>query len=82
MNDQQARTLLDTLVHRIAPEIDLSTIDPDGLLQEDADLDSMDFLSLVTGLHEATGIDVPERDYHAIGTVNGFVSYVVEKSSH
>jgi hypothetical protein len=30
----------------------------------------------VTALHEAVGIDVPERDYPALGTVNGFIAYV------
>jgi len=70
------RTLLAELLHRIAPEVDLDEVDPDAPLQESMDLDSMDFLNLVTALHEATGIDVPERDYPALGTVTGFVAYV------
>ena len=45
------------------------------------DLDSMDFLNLVTALHEETGIDVPERDYPQLSTLAGFVSYVVAAST-
>jgi acyl carrier protein len=36
----------------------------------------MDFLTLVTALHEETGIDVPERDYPLVATIDGFVIYV------
>jgi acyl carrier protein len=36
----------------------------------------MDFLNLVTALHEETGIDVPERDYPLVATIDGFVTYV------
>lgn len=70
------RTLLAQLLRRIAPEVDLDEVDPDAPLQESMDLDSMDFLNLVTALHETTGIDVPERDYPALGTVTGFIAYV------
>jgi acyl carrier protein len=76
MNTDDARTLFAGLLHRIAPEVDLDEVDSDAPLQEAMDLDSMDFLNLVTALHEETGIDVPERDYPALSTVAGFVAYV------
>ena len=76
MNTDDARTLFRALLHRIAPEVDLDDVDPDAPLQEAMDLDSMDFLSLVTALHEATGIDVPERDYPYLATVAGFTAYI------
>lgn len=81
MNPDDARALLGQLLHRIAPEVDLDEIDPRAELQEDLDLDSMDFLNLVTALHDETGIDVPERDYPSLSTVERFVSYVVTASS-
>jgi acyl carrier protein len=68
--------LLAALLRRIAPEVDLADIDPSESLTEAAELDSMDFLNLVTALHEQTGIEVPERDYPAVSTVDGFVAYV------
>lgn len=77
MNEDEARALLVKLMHRIAPEVDIDDVDPRAPLQEEVDLDSMDFLHLVTALHEATGIDVPERDYPAISSVAGFIAYVV-----
>jgi acyl carrier protein len=77
VNTNDATTLLERLLHRIAPEIDLGDIEHDEPLQDAADLDSMDFLNLVTALHAETGIDVPERDYRLVATIDGFVDYVV-----
>ena len=76
MSPDDARTLLARLLRGVAPEIDLAEIDPAAPLQEEAELDSMDFLNLVGALYDETGIDVPERDYPAIATVDGFVAYV------
>jgi acyl carrier protein len=76
VNPDDARSLLGQLLHRIAPEVDLALVGDDALLQDEMDLDSMDFLNLVTALHDATGIEVPERDYPSLSTVGGFVAYV------
>ena len=76
MNASEARALLEQLIRRIAPEVDLSEADPSAPLQASLDLDSMDFLNLVTAIHEATGIDVPERDYPLLGTIDDAVRYL------
>jgi acyl carrier protein len=76
MRPDDPRTLLARLLRGIAPEIDLDEIDAAASLQEAAELDSMDFLNLAAALYEETGIDVPERDYPRIATVDGFVAYV------
>lgn len=39
----------------------------------------MDFLNLMRALFDATGIDVPERDYPLLSTVGGFVEYVAAR---
>ena len=81
MNRDDARVLLARLLHGVAPEVDLDEIDPEAALQEEAELDSMDFLNLVTALHDETGIEVPERDYPLIATIDGFVAYVTTASA-
>ncbi len=70
------RRLLARLLAEIAPEVDLGTIDPGDPLSDAAGLDSVDFINLVSALHRETGIDVPERDYPAIASIEGFVEYV------
>lgn len=61
----------------IAPEIDSTTVDRSGDLRFDYDLDSMDFMTLVDGVAAATGVDIPERDYARIATIDAFTDYVV-----
>jgi acyl carrier protein len=77
----EAVTLLGRLLARIAPEVDLADIGPEEPIQEAADLDSMDFLNLMTALFEETGVEVPERDYPALSTVAGFAGYVASATS-
>lgn len=68
-------TVLDVL-GRIAPELDRASLRPGAELRAELDLDSMDFLNFVIGLHEAFGIDVPEADYRKLATLAGCVAYV------
>ncbi len=60
----------------IAPEVDLATVDPKADLREAIDIDSMDFLNLVTALHQRTGVDVPEIDYPKLITLAGMIEYL------
>jgi acyl carrier protein len=76
MTPDDARTLLARLLSGIAPELDLDAIEPGASLTEEADLDSMDFLKLITALDDQTGIDIPERDYPLVQTIDGFVTYL------
>lgn len=77
--DEIRQVLLDAL-KRIAPEIDASTIDPGASLREELDIDSMDFLRFVVGLHDRLGVDVPESDYARLYTLDGAVSYLAERA--
>ncbi len=63
----------------IAPDVDARTIDANADLREALDIDSMDFLNFVTALHQNLGIDVPERDYPRLFTLNSAVAYLREK---
>ena len=76
MNHTDAHALFERLLRQIAPEVDVVDADHDAALQDSLGLDSMDFLNLVTALHETMGIEVPERDYPQLGTIDGFVGYI------
>ncbi len=81
MTEQEATELIRAVLHKIAPEIDLATVDADGDLQEQLDIDSMDFLNLVEGVHDRTGIDIPEHDYPQVSSFRALVEYVMARSS-
>ena len=64
---------------RIAPETDASRLDPNAELREELDIDSMDFLNLVTALSERLKIDIPETDYSKLATLSHAVDYLVQR---
>jgi acyl carrier protein len=66
-------------LNNIAPEVDLATVDPAVDLREAIDIDSIDFLNLVTALHHRTGIEIPEIDYPKLVTLSGMVAYLEAK---
>jgi acyl carrier protein len=72
-------TILDVLTD-VAPEIEREQIDARIDLREQFDLDSMDFLNFVLGLHKALGVDIPEADYRKIGTLDGCIAYLAAKT--
>jgi acyl carrier protein len=71
-------TILEVL-GEIAPEVDLSALDDKLEFRDQIDLDSMDYLNLVIGVHERLGVDIPEEDYADLVTLDGFVDYVIRR---
>ena len=76
MNELQTRQLAAEVLAGIAPEADLATVRPDEDLRDALDLDSMDFLNFVIGLHEKTGLAIPEADYPRLRTLAGLATYL------
>lgn len=60
----------------VAPDLDPATVDVDADFHDDLGLDSMDALNLAIALNEATGIDIPERDYPRITSIASSVTYL------
>ncbi|HLF39968.1 MAG TPA: phosphopantetheine-binding protein [Acidimicrobiia bacterium] len=81
MNRERAYTIVKNVIHDVAPEVDLDTLVPEAELHVDLDLDSMDFLNLVTGVLESTGLEIPERDYPMLATVGGLTDYVADRAA-
>ena len=76
--DDITAVLIDEL-GRIAPETDASRLDPNAELREELDINSMDFLNLVTALTERLEIDIPEVDYPNLATFNHAVDYLAQR---
>jgi acyl carrier protein len=81
MNEATAHTVVCEVLATIAPEVDLDTVDAGAPLQDEIDLDSMNFLDLMAGIHERTGIDIPERDYPEVTTLADCISYLCRHAS-
>lgn len=76
MTPDAIRESVRRVLHAIAPEADLDSVGPGTNFRAELDLDSMDFLRFITGLHAELGVEVPEADYRKLGTLDGCVSYI------
>ena len=76
MTEDEIKAVLIDELARIAPDIDLDDVDPTSDLREEFDIDSMDFLNLVTALHERLGIEIPEADYQELASLDSAVAYL------
>lgn len=77
---QDIRGDIMSVLTKIAPEVDPDDIDDDVLLREQVDLDSMDWLNFLVGIHNRLDVDIPESDYAQLRTLADVVEYVDVRS--
>jgi acyl carrier protein len=82
MTEAEIRKLADEVLADIAPEAVPGDLSDDEDMREALDLDSMDFLNFVIGLHKGSGVDIPEADYPKLFTMKGLVSYLGRPSAN
>jgi len=76
MTKDEIREIVLHVLGQIAPEADMSLIKPNLRIRDQLDIDSMDLLNFVVGLHKALQVDIPEADYPRLATLNGCVDYL------
>jgi acyl carrier protein len=72
------KTIVET-IYEIAPEHEGEEIPEKENLQESLEIDSYDFLNLLTSLAEKLGVEVPEEDYGKVDTLEHMVDYFAER---
>ena len=60
----------------IAPEVETDAIEPGTPLRNQVDLDSMDWLNFLIGLHQRLGVNIPESDYAELVTLDNVLDYL------
>jgi acyl carrier protein len=63
MSDAELRRRIVGVIRSVAPEVDEAELATDRPLREQVDLDSMDWLNVIVGLHKRFKVDIPEADY-------------------
>jgi acyl carrier protein len=76
VRDDDIRAGVIAAIQAIAPEVDASGLDPARRLRDQVDLDSMDWLNVIVGLHERFGIEIPEADYARLATLDAIGTYL------
>lgn len=76
MNDRETGELVKRALFEVAPDLEDEIIDPEIPFRDQFDFDSMDFLNFVIGIHETTGVEIPEADYPQLTSLKDCVSYL------
>ncbi len=76
--DAVQKIVLD-IIADIAPDEDISSVDPSVRLRDQLDLDSMDFLDIVMELRKQHSIEVPEEDYPQLASLDSCATYLLPK---
>ena len=79
MNATEVPATLLGLIEQIAPDVDAAALDPDADLRRAADLDSLDFQSLVELVARDSGVEIPEADYPSVRSLRGLTDYVAAR---
>jgi acyl carrier protein len=76
VNEARIRARLFEVLREIAPEVAPHDVDPRADLREQVDLDSFDLLQLMLRIQAAFGVEIPERDYTRLRTLEDAVGYL------
>jgi acyl carrier protein len=76
MTREEIRERVKDILRGLAPDCDLDALRPDASLREALAADSMDVLNFVVALHDELGVEIPERDYGRIDSLDDCVGYV------
>lgn len=72
----EIKSIVLRVLGEVAPEADPARIKPDVNLRDQWDIDSMDFLNFVVGLHKELKVEIPEADYPKLASLDGCVEYL------
>ena len=76
MTREQLKTVALEVLRGIAPEVEAGDIEPMTPLRYQVDLDSMDWLNFLIGLHQRLGVNIPESDYAKLVTLDNVLDYL------
>ncbi len=79
MNEAEIRTVALRVLKSIAPEIEEDELRDDRPLRNQVDLDSMDWLNFLLGLHRELKVEIPEADYAHLVTLNDVTAYLRQR---
>jgi acyl carrier protein len=78
-SEAQIKAVVLRVLSGIAPEVEIDAIDPNRDLRDQMDIDSVDFLNFVIGLHKDLGVEIPDADISKLASLNKCVDYLVSR---
>ncbi len=77
--ETKVRQIVLDIIAIVAPDADLSSVNPDVGLRDQFDMDSMDFLDIVMELRKRYKVEVPKEEYPKLATLSSCIEYLAPK---
>ncbi|MDX5318983.1 MAG: phosphopantetheine-binding protein [Actinomycetes bacterium] len=79
MDRGELRATVVATLQRVAPEVEGDDLRDTRPLRDQVDLDSLDWLSFLIGLHDAVGVDIPAADDASLVTLADVLDYLQDR---
>ena len=76
MNEAELKKIITSVLEATIAGIDASELEGDDDMRQALDIDSFDSLNFLIALHEKFNVDIPEKDYGKLNTVNEIIAYL------
>ena len=76
--DEIKSTIIKNILE-IAPDIEEDEIEPNENIQRSVEIDSFDFLKILTAMNEEVNVEVPEADYSKVDTLENMADYFLQR---
>lgn len=79
MKKRQIKQTVLRILGSIAPDVDTQAIKPDVSFHDQLEIDSIDFMRLMTALEKELQVEIADLDYPELSTLKGCVDYLADK---
>jgi acyl carrier protein len=79
MTPEEIKEAITEEILQVAPDIQRDEIMPNENIQRSLEIDSFDFLKILTALAQRLGVEVPEKDYAKVDTLEHMAAYFSER---
>lgn len=79
MTQEEVKNIVLDIIVDVAPDEDVTDLNPAESLRDQLDLDSMDFLDIVMELRKRHKVEVPSEDYPQLASLDSCVAYLTPK---
>ena len=76
MNETELKDIILSELAKVARGTEPGELDLDEDVREGLDIDSFDQLNFYIALHERLGVEIPEKDYGKLTTINEILQYL------
>ncbi len=79
MSKEELQRLILSQLRGLAPEADLDDLRPHDDIRETLEIDSFDFLNFLIALNKEVGVEIPEKDYGKVNTLENLTAYLLAR---